>query len=430
MALPRAVFVAPIAPAREGNGLAMRMGLFLEALCRISEVDVILAPVAGSAISPEASRFLHELGVRLHRISITGAVDTHFSLLTRLPDSRARLEAFRAYGKPSLASALSSPVLGSIEQIIRSCAPQIVHVGRSYLAASVAALPPKAIATLDLDEDDLTSFASQAALARKKGNAIAADWLEQEGLACDAMVSRFGARFQRMFVASAREALLLAKRHGAFHFVRMENAVEIPPRVVRRDDGATLLFVGSLGYEPNAEGVLWVAQEALPRLRAVRGGAVRLLIAGAQPPRAVSALARHPGVFVLGRAPDVLPLYQRATLALAPLRAGGGTRIKLLEAAAHRVASVYSPAAAEGIGWPKGAGGWSASSAREFAAACHEGLSQGAERARRVKLAQEWLLRHHARSRLVTRISHAFQSLLDEGSGEGNSPSKCTGAPP
>ena len=430
MASPRAVFVTPIAPARAGNGLAMRMGLFLEALCRISEVDVILVPAAGGAISPEASRFLQELGVRLHRISIAGASDTHFSLLTRIPDSRARLEAFRAYGKPSLASPLSAPVLASIEKVIRSCAPRIAHVGRSYLAASVAALPAGVVATLDLDEDDLTSFASQALLARKKGNAIAADWLEQEGLACDAMISRFGARFQRMFVASSREAWLLAKRHAAFQFERMENAVEIPPRIVRRDDGATLLFVGSLGYKPNAEGVLWFAEEVLPRLRAMRGGAVRLLIAGAQPPATVSALARHPCVFVLGRVPDVLPHYQHATLALAPLRAGGGTRIKLLEAAAHRVASVYTPAAAEGIGWPKGAGGWSGSTASQFAAACHEGVSQAAERDRRAKLAREWLLRHHARSRLVTRISRAFLSLLDEGSGKENSPSQSTGAPP
>ena len=45
----RAVFISPIVPASTGNGLAMRMGLFVEALSRIARVDVIVVPVAGES---------------------------------------------------------------------------------------------------------------------------------------------------------------------------------------------------------------------------------------------------------------------------------------------------------------------------------------------------------------------------------------------
>jgi glycosyltransferase involved in cell wall biosynthesis len=409
MRLRKAIFIAPIVPALSGNGLAMRMGTFVEALSRIALVDVIVVPVAGGGMSTNS--FLQELGVRLHAISVTGRNETHFLLLSQISDERMRLEAFQAYGKPSLASFLSPPVLARISQIIEACKPDFVHIGRSYLGPCVAVIPERTVATLDLDEDDRTSFASQACLARNSRRLALAGWLEQEGLACDAVVSRFGPRFQHMFVASRREALLLARRHPQLTFEPLENAVEIPRCAARRDDGATLLFLGSLSYPPNAEGILSFSQEVLPRLRAIGGRACRLLIAGGQPPITVAALERHPRISVLGQVSDVAELYRRSTLALAPLRAGGGTRIKLLEAAAHGVASVSTPIAAEGLSWPAGAGGWIAATSGQFAEACREALACPAERNRRAARMLDWVRRHHVRKIIVARISQSLVSL-------------------
>ncbi|MDQ0392015.1 glycosyltransferase [Labrys monachus] len=321
-----------------------------------------------------------------------------------------RLEAFRAYGRPSLASFLSAPVLAQIAGLIEACAPDLVHIGRSYMAPCLDAVPPGTAATLDLDEDDRAAFSSLArlALARDGAGRMRADWLEQEGRACDALVARFGPRFRRVFVASRQEARLLGRRHPGLACEPMANAVEIPPRAAARDDGATLMFLGSLSYAPNAEGILWFCRTVLPRLRAAGGGACRLLIAGPQPPQAVSALGRHPRISVLGRVGDVSALYRRSTLALAPLQAGGGTRIKLLEAAAHGVASISTPTGAEGLGWPAGTGGWIAAAPNHFAEACRDALAQPAERQRRAALGLDWVRRHHARENLVIRISRSL----------------------
>jgi len=409
MNLRKAVFISPILPACSGNGLAMRMGMFVEALSRIAQVDVIVVPVAGGPTLP--SQFLHNLGVRLHVVPVIGRNETHFSLLSQIPDERVRLEAFQAYGKPSLTSLLSLTVLSDITQILKACAPDLVHIGRSYMTSCVDGIPEHAAATLDLDEDDLTSFISQSRLARNRGEAVRAGWLEQEGKACDALVSHYGSRFQRAFVSSRRAALLLGQRHPQLICDLVENAVEIPTHVARRDDGGTLMFLGSLSYEPNAEGILWFCREVLPRLRARTGRAFRLLIAGAQPPQAVRALERHPRTFVLGQVPNVFELYRRSTIALAPMRAGGGTRIKVLEAAAHGVASVATPIVFDEFCWPAGAGGWIASTSNQFAEACRQALACPAERNRRARLALQQVRRHHARKKLVERICQSSMSL-------------------
>ena len=90
------------------------------------------------------------------------------------------------------------------------------------------------------------------------------------------------------------------------------------------------------------------------------------------------------------------------------MRAGGGTRIKLLEAAARGVASVSTPVGAEGIAWPAETGGWIAAAPGPFAEACSEALMHPAERNRRAKLGLDWVRRHHAREKIVTRISRAL----------------------
>lgn len=402
----RAVFISPITPARTGNGLAMRMGMFAEALSRIAQVDVIVVPVAGHAGQPTS--FLEGLGIRLHHIDVEGRSDTHFALLSRLPDEQARLEAFQAYGKPSLARALSAPVLADIGRIVEQCRPDLIHIGRSYLSPCIESCRPHIPATLDLDEDDLDSFASQARQARRSGHVSRAAWLEQEGLACDALIGRYGPHFRRIFVANQQDRVRLKSRHAGLASETMPNAVDIPQRALRQDDGQTVLFVGSLQYAPNVDGIIWFARSVLPLLRSRWGDTCRLLIAGARPPSAVASLARHPLIAVTGWVDGVARLYRRSTLAIAPLHAGGGTRIKLLEAAAHRVASVATPAAACGIEWPSTAGGWRAETAHEFAEACRTALLDAPERQRRAGEALQWVKQHHARNRIIMQLAQSL----------------------
>ena len=91
-----------------------------------------------------------------------------------------------------------------------------------------------------------------------------------------------------------------------------------------------VLFAATLGWTPNVDAAVWLTRQVWPRVLASFPGA-RLLLVGKDPAPAVRALA-GPSVDVTGTVPEVRPYLARARVAVAPLLAGGGTRLKVLEA--------------------------------------------------------------------------------------------------
>jgi glycosyltransferase involved in cell wall biosynthesis len=120
-----------------------------------------------------------------------------------------------------------------------------------------------------------------------------------------------------------------------------------------------LVYPGSLTYEPNMDACMHFAREVLPRVRRERPAA-RLVITGKLPPSVPSELRDDPGVELLGLVPDVRPVVGQSELVVVPLRRGGGTRLKILEAFGVGTAVVATSVGAEGI---------DASSGREIAVA-------------------------------------------------------------
>lgn len=110
----------------------------------------------------------------------------------------------------------------------------------------------------------------------------------------------------------------------------------------------TLLFVGSMDHAPNPDGIMWFADEAWPEVRRAVPGA-RLVVVGRGPRAPVAGLEGRPGVDLVGEAPSLAPYFQEATVVIAPLRSGGGSRLKILEAMAARRAVVATSVGAEGI---------------------------------------------------------------------------------
>ncbi len=112
---------------------------------------------------------------------------------------------------------------------------------------------------------------------------------------------------------------------------------------------ATLIFPGALNYAPNIDAAHVLVEAVLPRVRA-HVPAARVMLAGAAPVPEVLALARHnPHVSLCADVPDMRPLLARAALVVVPLRAGSGTRLKILQALAAGRAVVSTPLGAEGL---------------------------------------------------------------------------------
>ena len=111
----------------------------------------------------------------------------------------------------------------------------------------------------------------------------------------------------------------------------------------------TVVFTGVMDYEPNIDGVSWFVAECWPALRAKWQDA-ELLIVGSKPTPAVQALGERPGVTVTGRVPQTPPWFDRAAVAIAPLRLARGVQNKVLEAMSMGLPVVSSPQAAQGLG--------------------------------------------------------------------------------
>jgi polysaccharide biosynthesis protein PslH len=142
----------------------------------------------------------------------------------------------------------------------------------------------------------------------------------------------------------------------------------------------------------------------------VRG--LRLLVVGPDPPAAILALRNRPGVIVTGGVADLGPIYERASLALVPLRAGGGIRIKLLEALSRGVAVVATRTGAAGVPVDQVQCGWVADGSKPFAAACLSALADPGERRRRGVRGRALIRRDYLRSRVVEQLACSFAGLL------------------
>lgn len=107
-------------------------------------------------------------------------------------------------------------------------------------------------------------------------------------------------------------------------------------------------ITGNLGYFPTVRGIAWFLDQVWPEV-ARRYPRARLVVAGARPPRALARRVRRLGGRLVADPADLSALLAESDVALAPLFAGSGTPIKLLEALAAGIPAVATAAAAEGL---------------------------------------------------------------------------------
>jgi glycosyltransferase involved in cell wall biosynthesis len=152
-------------------------------------------------------------------------------------------------------------------------------------------------------------------------------------------------------VTSARDQELLRRDLPNARTAVVPNAVDVnffrPSNGGAVIDPMSLLFFGAGSYHPNTDGLLFFIHEILPRLKA-RYPAVKLRIVGPSVPSEIRGLEGD-GIEVIGFVDDVRPCLERATVVIVPLRIGGGTRFKILEAMAMEKPVVSTTLGAEGI---------------------------------------------------------------------------------
>ena len=282
----RTLLLSPIGPERIGNGLAHRARQWRLALSMLGEVLTVVVPVVGPADE--------------------GAADV---VVAPVHDVRTDVPRLARGCTRELGAGVARQV-GPVDVVV-CLRSYLGEVGVGLAAAIGSAL------IVDLDDDD-------------------ADFHAQRGDAAEA--DRYRALVDRL----AGEVDLLVAAGPMDGCVVVPNSVAIPARMrPLAGDVARVVMVANFGYDPNAEGAQWLLDEVVPIVRSeIPDVALDLVGPGSE---------RFAGVG-LGVVEDLAPIYAAASVAVAPVLTGSGTRTKILEAWAHGVPVVSTTTGVAGLG--------------------------------------------------------------------------------
>jgi glycosyltransferase involved in cell wall biosynthesis len=203
---------------------------------------------------------------------------------------------------------------------------------------------------LDLDDVESASHRRLAALHEQLGEHERANVELRLSAEAESRERAALTRFDRVFLASWGERERLP-RGGRATVAELRNVLRLPDRLLTSPPATpvTLLFVGTLGHFPNVDAVRWFANDVLPLIQRASARAVVLRVVGRGDHPDLHSLAQRPGVELLGAVDDLTPHYADARAVVVPLRAGSGTRIKIIEAFGYGRPVVGTSIAFEGI---------------------------------------------------------------------------------
>ncbi len=183
---------------------------------------------------------------------------------------------------------------------------------------------------------------------------------------------------------SPLDAQLMREMYRIEHVSDISTGVDLEyfaprPSAEKRHD---LVFVGSMDWMPNIDGVQYFVREILPLIRAKRPDC-SLAVVGRKPDPAIQALGTaDPRITITGTVADVRPYLWNSTISIVPLRIGGGTRLKVYESMAARTPIVSTTVGAEGLVWEDGRNIAIGDTPEAFAARCVALLEDQDARAR------------------------------------------------
>ncbi|MGH7507184.1 MAG: glycosyltransferase family 4 protein, partial [Longimicrobiales bacterium] len=234
-----------------------------------------------------------------------------------------------------------------------------------------------------------------------------------------------------VWVCSAAEMLYLEREQPAARVQTIPNGVDSEVDFAAWDgpvDPDELVFFGRLDYFPNTDAIDHFLGAIFPLIKRRRSSA-RLSIIGAAAPGVLEQWRGHADVVLRGRVSDVREAVGRAAVVVVPLRAGGGTRLKILEALSLEKAVVSTTVGAEGLELRSGTHALIADEPAAFAdAVCR--LLEDPALGRKLGRAGRTLVREHYDWRVIEGQLNAALGRLDAAAGATAEPGRRTGLKP
>lgn len=330
----RVAVFTPYFPYPSDTGGKIRSYNLLRALLQHYEVDLYV-PYCGSAPASE------------HLAALSNCHEIHLLQLTKSWRKRDRLARVLAPLPRSVDFFYTEDTLAEVRALLARRDYQLLISDEICMTPYAELLPevPRIVTRQKVDFLHYHEMAQQQPWGSEK----VLDWLESQKL------RRYEWRkmplYQAAVVCSESDAAVIREQSPQAEILVVANGADLtqftpvdnPP-----SGPPTLLYVGSMYYYPNVDAVKYFFEHCWAAIQAAVPE-VQVQIVGHQPPSEIQALGELPGVMVTGSVPDVRPYYQSATALIVPLRLGGGTRLKIVEAMAMGVPVISTSVGAEGL---------------------------------------------------------------------------------
>jgi glycosyltransferase involved in cell wall biosynthesis len=399
----RILALAPFAPSVQARHGGARVAAQL--LERLSErIDVALLCVRNEW-EPSVGAQLEQ---RLHAVVEVPRRDERHPLsrVIRWHRARARL----LLGRPMWTDdVMTGEFRGALEDLVERWAPDLVLFIYPIMGCYLDALSSLPARRVLIDPDP----ASDAAAERAR-------WQPAWGRLIRRLDARAWRNFERHVLRSVdaavvftqRDRLTLAEAAGATTIVTIPFGTDFVERPQSpQSDEPVVLFVGSFLHAPNSDAAMLLTRHILPLVRDHRDD-VRLVLVGDHPPR---DLPESEHVVVTGAVPDLAPYFAQAAVVVAPLRLGGGMRVKVVEALAAGKPVVASPLAASGLAVTDGEQIFLAKTHEEFAERIALLLDDPALRRRLGEAARTWAQENLGWRPVVDAHERLYRQLVDRG---------------
>lgn len=349
----RMLYITPVMPAEFGNGLAMRAANVLRCFVERYDVSLLIVGVYPAGIATTLPSWV-----------TTSCRDVRWAVA---PPSSVQPDGNRIIDD-AWCRVAGDAYLGQRFDIIHVFRLVTLPFAMPYRIA-----PSTADAAWHIDFDDVESR-SMARLERLRAAGSGANAASAGDPHISALEASVLQTWDRVYVCSGedREWLRAQLPDARAQILVLPNMIAIPERQTPppRRPPLTLMLLGNFGYEPNVDAAIWFCRVILPTIREQSPLPLRLRLVGTGAPESVRSLRHIPDVEYVGAVEQLDPWYRETDIVVVPLRSGGGTRIKVLEALAYTRPVVSTTIGAEGLGLVDGVHLLLADRAHHFAQQC------------------------------------------------------------
>lgn len=405
----RALFVShSFYPQRQWGGFYSRMLMFIEALKQVDQLDMLFYTSADIDTSPASIRTF-EASLRQHWHPNLNL----FLCPQQSVDTSSRLQSqvkgiWNFFRQPETQSASGIQQIRAFEDCLAR-EPDLVFVHRlnSMIPAMLTKkpLPPIFFDLDDIEHKKLLRSIHHSERLRTKlyySKVPALLWGEYQAIRLA----------HSTFICSEDDRAYLTHQLQLAGIVTIPNSASIPS-IQPLTTELNLLFIGTYSYLPNIQAANFLIEQVFPRIRDQLPNA-RLIIAGSGCQNIRTYEQGIPGVEFAGFVDDLEALYHRVRIVCCPIFVGGGTRVKLIEAAAYGKPIVASRIGAEGLNLRDGQEFLQRDTAVSFAETCIQLLADYDQCKKMGTAAQTAAIKHYDRRNIVQFISQQIYGNISE----------------